>query len=99
MGLWSVDADVADLLDSILDRHFDGVAVNDFENLGFENLGSPCTLRWAAPCCPQLLTGQADLLARKQQAALDRVEHRLGGILWQRVDRYGPVLRDVGPGQ
>jgi len=40
-----IDTDVADLLHSVLDRHFDGVAVNDFENLGSENLGSPSTLR------------------------------------------------------
>jgi len=45
LGLRSIDTDVADLLHSVLDRHFDGVAVNDFENLGFENLGSPSTLR------------------------------------------------------
>src|SRR5437870_2013341 len=64
-----------------------------------ENLRGLCAPGWAGPSCPQLLTGQSNLLAGNEQATLDRFEHSLSDVLWHHVGRHDPVHDALGPSQ
>ena len=79
VGLQGVDSDVADGLGAFAQIDQNRLAVDDVDDLTDEHLGSHPSraLLRAHPRRPQLLTGQHDLVARQEQAALGRVQHQL----------------------